>query len=315
LKNAAKTIIKQYALGDANDKEKVIEKLDKAEEELNTSGQGAVSITDPESRFMQNKKGRKELSYNPQITVDSDSGIIAANDVTQDCTDHHQLQPQVEMVEANSGELPAGTKMSSDNGYFSGSNLRYLEEKGLDGYIPDSKQAQKHKGKKVEDSPYSKDKFDYDEANDQFICPNGDVLVRKGEYMVKGKLQYSYYGANCSECPFQAECAGKGKRRKITGDEYEAERRRMAAKMQSEAGKEEYKKRKATVEWPFGNIKYNMKFREFLTRGIENVRNEFNLVCTAHNMKVMWAKLCRKGILLSEIVGLISGQVVKVTAI
>jgi len=43
------------------------------------------------------------------------------------------------------------------------------------------------------------------------------------------------------------------------------------SKMQSEAGKEEYKKRKATVEWPFGNIKYNMKFREFLTRGIENV--------------------------------------------
>jgi transposase len=315
LKNAAKTIIKQYALGDANDKEKVIEKLDKAEEELNTSGQGAVSITDPESRFMQNKKGRKELSYNPQISVDSDSGIIAANDVTQDCTDHHQLQPQVEMVEANSGELPAGTKMSSDNGYFSGSNLRYLEEKGLDGYIPDSKQAQKHKGKKVEDSPYSKDKFVYDEENDQFICPNGDVLVRKGEYMVKGKLQYSYYGANCSECPFQAECAGKGKRRKITGDEYEAERRRMAAKMQSEAGKEEYKKRKATVEWPFGNIKYNMKFREFLTRGIENVRNEFNLVCTAHNMKVMWAKLCRKGILLSEIVGLVPGQAAKVAAI
>jgi hypothetical protein len=48
-----------------------------------------------------------------------------------------------------------------------------------------------------------------------------------------------------------------------------------------------------------------MKFREFLTRGIENVRNEFNLVCTAHNLKVMWARICRKGILLSEIVGLV----------
>jgi hypothetical protein len=48
----------------------------------------------------------------------------------------------------------------------------------------------------------------------------------------------------------------------------------MAAKMQAEAGKEEYKKRTTTVEWPFGNIK--------------------------HNFKVMWAKLCRNGILLSE---------------
>ena len=34
--------------------------------------------------------------------------------------------------------------------------------------------------------------------------------------------------------------------------------------------------------------KINMKFWEFLTRGIDNVRNVFYLVCTAHNMKVMW---------------------------
>ncbi len=89
----------------------------------------------------------------------------------------------------------------------------------------------------------------------------------------------------------------------------------MAAKMQPDVGKEEYKKRKATVEWPFGNIKHNMKFQEFLTGGIENVRNEFNPVCTAHNMKVMWAKLCRTGSSLSEIVGLVPGQAAKVAAI
>jgi hypothetical protein len=95
----------------------------------------------------------------------------------------------------------------------------------------------------------------------------------KGEYEYNGKPLYAYYGANCSECPFLAECAGKGKIRVITSDGYEAERRRMAAKMQSEAGKEAYKKRKETVELPFGNIKQNMKFREFLTRGIEKEEN------------------------------------------
>ncbi|RJS86415.1 transposase [Methanophagales archaeon] len=58
--------------GDELQKEQIIEKLDKAEEELNTSGQSAVSITDPEARFMKNKKERIELLYNPQITVDHD---------------------------------------------------------------------------------------------------------------------------------------------------------------------------------------------------------------------------------------------------
>ena len=37
LKNAAKKIIEQHALGDESDKEKVKKKLDKAEEELNTA--------------------------------------------------------------------------------------------------------------------------------------------------------------------------------------------------------------------------------------------------------------------------------------
>ncbi|GAH29479.1 unnamed protein product [marine sediment metagenome] len=293
LKNAAKKIIEQHALGDENQKERIIEKLDKAEEELNKSGQSAVSITDPEARFMKNKKERIELSYNPQITVDHDSGIIVANDVTQDCTDHAQLEPQVNSTMENVGELPEGAKMSFDNGYFSGANLRYLETNGLDGYIPDRKQAGEMKGNKPKMSPFSKDSFDYDEEKDQFLCPNGEILSRKGEYEYKGKPVYAYYGANCAECPFRSECAGEGKIRAITSDGYEGERRRMAAKMRSEAGKETYKKRKETVEWPFGNIKQNLKFREFLTRGIEKVRVEHNLVCTAHNLKVIWGKLER----------------------
>ncbi|MCL7411772.1 MAG: hypothetical protein M8350_08230, partial [Methanosarcinaceae archaeon] len=36
-----------------------------------------------------------------------------------------------------------------------------------------------------------------DEGNDCFICPNGDVLVRRGEYEYNGKVQYHYYGAKC----------------------------------------------------------------------------------------------------------------------
>ena len=53
--------------------------------------------------------------------------------------------------------------------------------------ISDSKQAQEQKGKKAKDGPYSKDKFKYDEEEDQFICPNGEVLIRKREYEYNGK--------------------------------------------------------------------------------------------------------------------------------
>lgn len=43
--------------------------------------------------------------------------------------------------------------------------------------------------------------------------------------------------------------------------------------------------RRCTVEAVFGTIKHTMKFREFLTRGRENVANEWNLVSAAYNLK------------------------------
>lgn len=50
-------------------------------------------------------------------------------------------------------------------------------------------------------------------------------------------------------------------------------------------GRELMCQRKCTVEAVFGTIKHTMKFREFLTRGRENVANEWNLVTAAYNLK------------------------------
>jgi transposase len=87
LKQAAKKILRQHLGGDEQQKRHVIGKIKNAEQKLMMSGQKVVSASDPEARFMVNKKKRIELSYNPQITVDHGSGIIVANDVTQDCID------------------------------------------------------------------------------------------------------------------------------------------------------------------------------------------------------------------------------------
>ena len=49
---------------------RVKEVLQEAQDELDADRLRQVSTTDPDSRFMKNKKGRIELSYNPQVTVD-----------------------------------------------------------------------------------------------------------------------------------------------------------------------------------------------------------------------------------------------------
>ncbi|MBS3762882.1 MAG: IS1182 family transposase [Planctomycetes bacterium] len=59
----------------------------------------------------------------------------------------------------------------------------------------------------------------------------------------------------------------------------------MKEKLESEAGRRMYAKRKMTVEPVFGIIKHVMGFRQFLLRGLEKVRSEWRLVCLAYNVK------------------------------
>ncbi len=268
-----------------------------AKNELEKNELDKVSLTDPESRFMVNKKGRTELSYNPQITADHKTGIIVANDVCKEATDHHQLKPQIELVEENCGKLKEKTKVTVDNGYYNGENLDYLNIKKLDGYMPDSEESQKAKGKKVEIGRFDKTNFSYDEKNDEYVCPENNRLKFSYETYDKQKKRMirSYRGLACINCPFSKECTkSKDGIRKLKIYSFEKERIDMAKKMKTKLAKEIYKKRKEVVERVIGHYKENLGFRGFLTRGLNAARNEFNLVCAAHNLKKIWILLQKK---------------------
>jgi transposase len=61
----------------------------------------------------------------------------------------------------------------------------------------------------------------------------------------------------------------------------------MKAKLETEDGKAEYKKRKQTVEPVFGVIKSAMGFRRFSLRGLNKAATEWTLVTLAYNCKRM----------------------------
>ena len=54
-----------------------------------------------------------------------------------------------------------------------------------------------------------------------------------------------------------------------------------------------YRLRKQVVEPVFGQIKSALGFAQFLLRGLANVRREWSLVCTAHNLKKLLPSLAR----------------------
>jgi len=66
----------------------------------------------------------------------SEDHLIVAQRVTQETNDNALLLPMVELVEQQCGEKPQ--RASADTGFFSLDNLRTLEERSIDGYVPDS---------------------------------------------------------------------------------------------------------------------------------------------------------------------------------
>lgn len=59
---------------------------------------------------------------------------------------------------------------------------------------------------------------------------------------------------------------------------------RMRRKLRTKRGKKRYGLRKELPEPVFGQIKQVRGFRQFLLRGKEKVRNEWQLICTGHNI-------------------------------
>ncbi|MGB6536817.1 MAG: IS1182 family transposase [Xanthobacteraceae bacterium] len=64
---------------------------------------------------------------------------------------------------------------------------------------------------------------------------------------------------------------------------------RMSAKLRRAGHRSRYRWRKQVVEPVFGQIKQARGFRQFLLRGIEKVRAEWALICTAHNLNKLAA--------------------------
>ena len=58
----------------------------------------------------------------------------------------------------------------------------------------------------------------------------------------------------------------------------------MRARLRSPAGKAAYARRKAVVEPVFGVLKQQRGIRQFRTRGLNSVNNEFNLATMAYNI-------------------------------
>ena len=279
IKSVVKHYIEEMKVKEEKFKKSIKSKFEIAQNEFETHEINKVSTTDPESRFMLSKNGNLELSYNAQITTDT-NGIIIANDVCDSSSDIYQLQPMVIQTEQNLEMIPEKIKWSFDKGYYESNNIKFLVDKRIDGYIP--RQEKKSK------NPYDKSNFSYDKQKNEYVCPEKKSLIFfKDHYdKPKNKIIRKYRGVDCENCLKQKECTKtKEGIRIVKMFPFEEERQVLDEKMKTVEGKKVYNLRKQIVEPVFGDIRENKGVMNFITRGLETVKTEFNLICSANNIR------------------------------
>jgi len=91
------------------------------------------NFTDPDSRIMKNSTNNGfDQHYNVQVVVDQDSRLIAGNTVSNHVNDQEEAIPSVDAIPAAVGKPEAA---AFDNGYWSPTNVKKLEARGIEPYI------------------------------------------------------------------------------------------------------------------------------------------------------------------------------------
>jgi len=234
--------------------------------------QKQVSVTDPDTRKMPTAHGMI-VGYNAQMAVDAKHKLIAAEDVTNEVTDLHQLASVALEAKANL-ELKQA-EVVADAGYYNAAEVSRCVEQNLTPYIPKSDtSANTARGL------YGKSQFKYDAAKDVYVCPAGAALTyRFATYELGRELKY-YRATGCKTCALKNRCTRNKANRTITREENEHLMEAMAARMRAQPHK--FKLRKTLAEHPFGTIKRWFGYTHFLLKGLEKVRCEWSLTTLAY---------------------------------
>ena len=276
------------------------------------------NFTDPESRIMKSKEGFVQ-AYNGQIAVDAKAQIIVAQGVTQCAADSGQLVPMIDAIEANLGRKPE--QASADSGYCSEANLEAMERRNIDAYVATGRAKHATDGEAGKEVAATTPTAVGAPSSTQEIPALTRVgaesphipMLDAVEANLGSKPEQTSAGY-CSEANLEATekhntdvYVATGRAKHATDAEAEEDTaatavsavnapsstqdapaptrvEAMREKIKSGGYASPYRLRKQLPEPVFGQIKEARGFRQFLMRGVEKVRAEFALVCTAHNL-------------------------------
>ena len=288
---------------------------DHPEDRKGTGKRGSVRLsnrTDGESAKMATSKGVIQ-GYCGVAAVD------AAHQIIIDAQAHGTGSEQellLGVVTATRPQATPDTLYTADAGYHSETNLQALAEQHIQALIADNgmrsrderfKDQARHKAKpdplydkahpKKPAKCYRPTDFQYNPETGSCICPAGKKLYQNGaNCTINGRRFTKFSGSqrDCLPCDHRAKCLRTPEKTKVrqvafyqgkadTAEESYTERMKRA--IDSEAGRQQYGQRFATVEPVFGNIRHNKRLNRFTLRGRKKVDTQWKLYCLVHNIE------------------------------
>ena len=239
---------------------------------LASSGQQQLVVSEPEARLMRTPHGHA-VAYNAQTVVDAKHKLIVAFDLTNDGNDLQQLHPMAAQGKQAVGA--AQVSVVADTGYSNGEHGARCEKEGITAIVPRPEMVNP-RGAQY----FSRDKFTYDVEDDSWRCPAGETLRLFKTSRTQKKKEYATKA--CGACPLKPQCTNTA-RRVIVRDFYEDAREAMSRR--AIVDPTWLKRRLATVEHPFGTMKWLMAGPRFLVKGLKKAKAELALGVLCYNIK------------------------------
>jgi hypothetical protein len=255
--------------------------------------------------------------YNTQIAQDLDSPFVLGYGVYAQVTDSGLLPTMVERTQELTGQKLK--KVLTDGIYASLSGVRCCKEKGVELYAPveaaSSGRRQEGDGQgeaaaarqksgpgKNKEKKLGKEHFRWEEDLQTYRCPQGHLLQlgairprerEQGEVVLSE--QYRCAKEHCMKCPQAARCTSRPQRgrtiERMQGQELLDE---VAARMKTEQGRKEYKRRKQTVELRHADMRTHRGLQRFHGYGQSQARSQVGLLVLAHNGLTLYELRRRK---------------------
>jgi len=253
----------------------------KINQDLEDTGDGQISTTDPDARAVVFQRNSVKIGYNIQVASDAKNKLLIAAD-TGDVNDTKALAVMVKKVQENIGKVE---NVLADKGYHSGRELKACEELGVTSFV-----SPKESSSTKKNPAFSMAAFIYDKENDTYTCPANMTLITNGRWYNKnlsnGRKSYRvkhYKTKACSNCKFQTQCTKSARGRYIERTEYQQYISRNNYRVNN--NNNYYKRRQQIIEHQFGTLKRHWHFDYLLTKGKELVMAEVYIALACYNLR------------------------------